>query len=219
MSTETASYIRLLNGYFSRPDYFHADVEKGTIRTPAGTRMCTLSDDFLLGFRSALIFECGKAGDRVFKRCGFRWGQAFIQRFDREISEHYGVPARDMSTGLIERALDEAFRYHGWGKLTIDLSDYDHGYVQIAVHDSVMPAVIGNAERPTDALMAGFFAAVFTYYADTELDCIQTECPSRGASASRFVVGLADRIAPATKYVADKLGHTVIMNRLKNPVE
>jgi uncharacterized protein len=219
MSTETASYIRMLNGYYSRPDFFKADVEKGTIRTPTGTRMCALTDDFLLGFRSALIFECGKAGDRVFKRCGFRWGQTFIQRFDRELSEYYGVPARDMSTGLIERALDEAFRYHGWGKLEIDLSDYDFGFVQISVSDSVMPAVIGTSERPTDALMAGFFAAIFTYYSDTELDCIQTECPSRGALASRFVVGLADRIAPTTKFVADKLTHTVIMNRLKNPVE
>jgi uncharacterized protein len=219
MSTETASYIRLLNGYFSRPDYFQADVEKGTIRTPTGTRMCALTDDFLLGFRSALVYECGKAGDKVFKRCGFRWGTTFIQRFDRELSEHYGVPARDMSTGLIERALDEAFRYHGWGKLEIDLSDYDHGFVQLKVTDSVMPAVIGPAERPSDALMAGFFAAVFTYYSDTELDCHQTDCPSRGAEASRFVVGLAGRIAPVTKLLADKLSHNVIMNRLKNPVE
>jgi len=215
MSTETASYIRLVNGYFSRPDYFAADVEKGTISTPTGTRICALTDDFLLGFRSALMFECGKAGDRVFKKCGFRWGTAFIERFDRELSEHYGVPARDMSAGLMERALDEAFRYHGWGKFDIDMSEYEQGFVQVRIGDSVMPAVVGASDKPTDWLMAGFLAAVFSYYGDTELDCIQTDCPSRGADASRFIVGLADRLAPAVKWTADKLPHAAIVNRLK----
>ena len=33
MSAVAGSYVRLLNGYFSRPDFFAADVEKGTIRT------------------------------------------------------------------------------------------------------------------------------------------------------------------------------------------
>ena len=215
MSTETASYIRLVHGYFSRPDYFKADVEKGTIRTPTGTRMCALTDDFLLGFRTALMFECGKAGDRVFKKCGFRWGTAFIERFDRELSEHYGVPARDMSAGLMERALDEAFRYHGWGKLDIDLDEYDSGFVQVRIGDSVMPAVTGDSEKPSDWLMAGFLAAVFSFYGDAELDCIQTDCPSRGADASRFIVGLPVRLAPAAKWIPDRLTHAAILNRLK----
>ncbi len=219
MTAETASYIRLTTGHFSRPDYFAADVEKGTIRTPAGTRICALTDDFLRGFRSAVQFECGKASDRVFKKCGFKWGTTFVERFDREMTELFGVPAREMSAGLIERTLDEAFRAHGYGALAVDFDEYDAGFVQVSLTDSVMPHVVGRQEKPADALMCGFFAAVFTFYASTDLDCVQTECPSRGAAASRFLVGLAARLAPVPKLVQDKLSHAAILGRLKVPAE
>jgi uncharacterized protein len=215
MSAVAGSYVRLLNGYFSRPDFFAADVEKGTIRTPTGTRICALTDDFLLGFRTAVQFECGKATDRVFKSCGKRWGKTFVERFDRELTEHFGVPLADVSTGLVERCLDEAFRHYGWGKPTIDLSEYDAGLVSVSVTDPVMPTVVGTADKPADALFAGFFAAVFGHYAKADLDCVQTECPTRGADASRFVVGLGERLKDVPKMVADKLAHAVIVRRLK----
>lgn len=215
MTQETASYVRLVSGYYSRPDYFTADVTKGTIRTPAGTRICALTDDFLRGFRTAVQFECGKATDRVYKRCGFRWGTSFVERFDREMTEYFGVPAREVSAGLVERALDEAFRAHGYGRLAVDYAEYDHGFIQVTLTDSVMPAVVGRADKPTDALMCGFFAAVFGFYANAELDCAQTQCPSRGAESSRFLVGLASRLTPVPKLVADNLTHATILTRLK----
>ncbi|MCU0704209.1 MAG: hypothetical protein MUF18_09570 [Fimbriiglobus sp.] len=215
MTAVAGSYVRLLNGYFSRPDFFREDVEKGTIRTPTGTRICALTDDFLLGFRSAVQFECGKATDRVFKACGKKWGKTFVERFDRELTDHFGVPLTDVSAGLVERCLDEAFRFYGWGKPAIDLTDYDAGLVAVSVADPVMPTVVGAADKPTDALFAGFFAAVFTHYAKTDLDCQQTDCPSRGADASRFVIGLAARLKDVPKWVGENLPHTVILRRLK----
>ncbi len=215
MSQETASYVRLVSGFYSRPDYFAADVGKGTIRTPAGTRVCALTDDFLRGFRAAVQFECGKATDRVYKRCGFRWGTSFVERFDREMTEYFGVPAREMSAGLMERSLDEAFRAHGYGKLALDYAEYDNGFLQVTLTDPVMPAVLGRTDKLSDTQMCGFFAAVFGFYADTELDCVQTQCPSRGADASRFLVGLATRLAPVPRMVADNLPHGVIVTRLK----
>ena len=63
--------------------------------------------------------------------------------------------------------------------------------------------------------MAGFLGAVFSFYAGTELDCHQTECPTRGADASRFVVGLADRLRPVPGWVGERLGHAAILGRLK----
>lgn len=217
MSTEAASYVRLLNGYYARPDYFRHDVEKGTIRTAAGTRMCALTDDFLRGFRSAVKFECGKATDRVFKACGRRWGAAFAERFDRELTDHFGVPVQDVSAGLIEKCLDDAFRQHGWGKLTVDLSAYEAGLIAFEVTDPVLPAVVGPSDKPSDALFAGFFAAVASFYAKTELDAQQTDCPSRGADASRFVVGLAARLKDVPKWVADGLTHPAVLRRMKTP--
>ena len=212
--TETASYVRLLNGYYSRPDYFRSDVEKGTLRTAAGTRMCVLTDDFLRGFRAAVLFECGKATDRVFKKCGVRWGTSFVHRFDRELTDHYGVPARDVSAGLVIHCLDEAFRYHGWGKVAVDLTHYDAGLVGLTLTDGVLAEVSERTDKPADALLAGFFAGVFKFYAQQELDCVQTDCPTRGADASRFLVGLPDRLAAVPKWVAEKAGHAVIVRRL-----
>jgi len=217
--TSATSYVRLMNGYYSRSDYFTADLEKGTIRTPVGTRICSLTDDFLRGFRSAVQFECGKATDRVFKSGGKRWGATFVDRFDRELTEHFGVPLQDMSAGIVERCLDEAFRFHGWGKLTIDLKDYDSGFITVETRDSPMPAVSGSSDKPSDPLFAGFFAAVFGHYAKTELECIQTECPSRGNEASKFVVGLADRLANVPAWVKDKIPHATILRRLTTPAE
>jgi uncharacterized protein len=214
MSGATASYVRILNGYFTQPDYFKADVEKGTIRTPAGVRMCALTDDFLQGFRAALQFECGKATDRVMKSCGKKWGKTFIERFDRELSEYFGVPLTDMSAGIVEKCLNEAFRAHGWGNITIDYSEYDNGLVQVAITDSVMPDVIGKTDKLSDALMCGFLATVFSHYANTELECHQTECPSRGADASRFVVGLASRVSEVPKWIVDNLNHGTMVRRI-----
>jgi len=214
MSAATASYVRILGGYFTRPDYFTADVEKGTIRTPTGARTCALTDDFLIGFRAALQFECGKASERVFKSCGRKWGASFVERFDRELGEYYGVPVRDLSAGIVEKCLNDAFRAHGWGKLSVDYAEYDNGIVQVTIADSVLPAIFGSSDKPTDALMSGFLATIFSFYANTELDCQQTECPSRGADASRFVLGLASRIAEVPKLLKDNLSHTIIVRRL-----
>lgn len=210
-----SSYVRVLGGYYSRPDYFQHDVAKGTIRTVAGTRMCALTDDFLRGFRGAVRYECGKASDRVFKKCGIRWGNSFAARFDREISDHYGVPTRELSAGIVQTCLDEAFRQHGWGSITVDLSDYDHGLVTIVIRDSVMPAVVGSSDKPSDALMSGFLQAIFTHYAGTDLECHQTDCPSRGSDASRFLLGHPDRLKPVPGWVADQLSHAAIVSRLR----
>jgi predicted hydrocarbon binding protein len=219
MTAVAASYVRLLNGYFSRGDYFQADVEKGTIRTPTGTRICALTDDFLLGFKSAVQFECGKATDRVFKSCGKRWGRTFVERFDRELTDHYGVPLPDVSTGLVERCLSEAFRHYGWGDVSLDLTEYDAGLVTVEMSDPVLPALAGPSPKPADPLFAGFFAAVFSYFAKIDLDCHQTDCPSCGADRSRFVVGLADRIKDVPRWVGEKLAHAVILRRLKTATE
>lgn len=215
----TASYVRVLDGYYARPGYFTTDLARGMIRTPTGARICVVTEDFLRGFRAAVRFECGKATDRVFKKCGVRWGAAFAARFERELSDHFGVPAKELSAGLVQNCLDEAFRHHGWGRVVLDLTAYDWGVVQVTVHDPVMAAVVGQSDRPADSLTAGFLAGVFGYFAGTELDCQQTECPTRGAAAARFVVGGPVRLKPVPGWVADGTPHAAVVARLRRAAD
>ncbi len=214
MSTISASYVRLLSGFYTRPDYFKANVEKGTIRTPSGVRTCALTDDFLNGFKAAVEYECGKASDRVFKSCGRKWGKTFVDRFDRELTDFYGVPLRELSTGIVESCLDEAFRAHGWGSVKFDYNHRDRGFVLATITDSMMPALAQKSGKPADALMAGFLAAIFSFYGCVELDCQQTQCQSHGASASVFILGLADRLKEVPKWVKDGTPHRAIIRRL-----
>ncbi len=209
---------RLLKNYYSRADYFRHDINKGTIRTPTGERICALTSDFLIGFHKAVEFECGKATGQVFKTAGKRWGKQFTERFDRDLSAHYRTPIKDMSTALVYECLAEAFRHHGWGKLSFTFSESEFGYMVVELKNSVMPellARISKRREPVDHLMTGFFASFFSHFAGQELDCEQTECPSKGADTSRYVIGLRDRIQKVPQWLQQGLSQGELLSRLR----
>jgi predicted hydrocarbon binding protein len=219
MSKTPDPQVRLKGNPFARPDYFTTDVTKGATRTPGGTRVCTLTSDFLLGFRDALVYECGKSFRPVMKSCGVRWGKTFIGRFEKEITALYQTPVKDLPAGVVHSLLADAFNYHGWGKLTIDLSAADHGVLQIELTDSVMPGLVREADRPVDHLMTGLLAAIFGHFAGTQLDAVQTDCPTRGATASRFVITAPSRIAEIEEWLdaapaESPITHEAVVRRL-----
>ncbi|HMO36027.1 MAG TPA: hypothetical protein PKA06_08290, partial [Gemmatales bacterium] len=139
---------RLLKNYYSRADYFRHDINKGTIRTPTGERICALTSDFLLGFHKAVEFECGKATPLVFKTAGKRWGKQFTERFERDLSAHYRVPIKDLSTAVVYECLAEAFRHHGWGRLSISFQEAEFGFILVEIKNSVMPELLGKRKEP-----------------------------------------------------------------------
>ena len=226
----TDPQVRLKGNLFARPDYFVTDVSKGSTRTPSGTRICSLTSDFLLGFRDALIYECGKSFRPVMKTCGRRWGAAFVLRFEQELAAAYQVPMNELPAGVVHACLDDAFNYHGWGRLTIDLSASDAGLILLEVADSVMPSLVQESDRPVDHLMSGLLAAVFSRFAGADLGCVQTDCPSLGAPISRFVIMAADRVAEIESWLESGDGtgatpsHEAVVRRLStsaknHPVE
>jgi predicted hydrocarbon binding protein len=222
--TKTAEpQVRLRGNIYARPDYFLTDVTKGATRTPSGVRVCTLTSDFLLGFRDAVVYECGKSYRAVMKACGKRWGGTFVTRFDKELTAVYQTPTKELPAGVVHACLADAFNYHGWGKLSIDVSAAEDGFVQVSVTDPVFPSVVRESDRPVDHLMAGLLASVFSHLAGTTLDAVQTDCPTRGASASRFIIAAPERIAAAEGWIdaapADApLTHDAILRRLRFPV-
>ncbi|CAN5370819.1 hypothetical protein BH11PLA2_BH11PLA2_24020 [soil metagenome] len=105
MAAATGPVIRLKGNTFAEPDYFRTDVTKGVTRTPNGTRICALPSDFLLGFRDAVIYECGRSYRSVMKAAGKRWGTQFIKRIERELTSLYQTPFKDLPNGVTRVAL------------------------------------------------------------------------------------------------------------------
>lgn len=206
---------RLLRPYYSRADYFRHDINKGSIRTPTGERICALTADFLLGFHKAVEFECGKSTGQVFKSAGKRWGRQFVERFEKDLTNYFRTPIKDMGTALVYDCLAEAFRAHGWGKLLLNLDEMEHGFIVVEIQNSVVPSILAGHKGPNDHLMTGFLASFFSHFAEQELDAAQTACTSLGAASSLFVVGLMTRLEPIAEWVSEGLSHADIMNRLK----
>jgi hypothetical protein len=202
--------VRLRPGYYSRPDFFRTDPVTGVTRTHAGTRICALTNDFLIGFRDAVIYETGKSYRRVMKRCGRRWGEQFVKRFDSELSNHYRTPLADLSAGVVHAALAEAFNYHGWGKLTMDTTHLSSGYFVVELRNSMMPELVSASDRPVDLLMAGLIAAIFSHLSGRDLDAVQTACPSQGAEASLFILGPTAKITEVETRINKGTSHTSV---------
>ncbi len=202
---DTSRVVRLKGNLFSRSDWFRTDVTKGVTRTPDGERICSLSGDFLLGFRDAMIYECGPAYGTVLKGAGRRWGGTFMQRLDKLAKAHYEVPLRELQTGIQTTILADAFAAYGWGKLSVNWESWP-GFIRVQLENPIYPDLILQAERASDQLFAGFLQAVFEYLLESQLDCLQTDCPTREATASRFLLANPAKIAELQKHYGKKLG-------------
>lgn len=182
-------------GNYYTDDYLSTDVKRGVTLNRAGTRLLALTNDFLIGLRTALNQECGEAADTVLKSCGRNWGTQFARKFERELSEFYHQPLSDFPLMMFEACLIEAFSRHGWGSIAIDLSHQDKGLLLIELDNAVYADLLGKSEAPVDTLMGGLLAGLFSYLSGQELDAVQSECKACGGKTSRFVLTLAARLA------------------------
>lgn len=201
MASQSEVQLRLKGNFFADPEFFRTDVTRGVTRTPTGTRICTLPSDFLLGFRDALVYECGAGYRPVMKAAGKRWGTQFIKRLDRELTAYYQAPFKDLPTGVIRTTLAEAFNYHGYGCLALETLEEDPEFIVAELLNPLVPSLVRESDRPVDLLMAGMLGSVLSHITGRSLDCVQTECPSLGADRSRFLIGPVARIAEVEQRV------------------
>ncbi|MBY0522997.1 MAG: hypothetical protein K2R98_06345 [Gemmataceae bacterium] len=194
--------------------YAKTDVVKGVTRNRLGTRLCSLSEDFLLGMRRAIVDECGSAADAVFKSCGKRWGALLARRFEKEMSEFYGKAIGEFSMSMFLGCLVELFSHHGWGKLNLDLTHYEEGLLIAELRSAIMADLVKEADQPADTLFAGIFGGFFATLTGEDLDCVQTTCTACGADASRFVIGLTPRLADVEAWRNDGTNHADIIANL-----
>ncbi len=200
--------------YFAEGDYLKTNVATGVTRNRTGTRMISLTADFLIGLRNGLMHECGKATDAVFKTSGKKWGTQWAIRLEKELSDYYGMPLVDFPLAMFQASLVEAFSHHGWGKLWLDVSAHHHGLLIFTVHNAIYAELVKTSEAPADSLISGILSGVFSYYADRDLDCEQTQCRACGAMDSRFIVSIPERLTPVADWVSKGTTHDEIVKKL-----
>ncbi|MBX7103191.1 MAG: hypothetical protein K1X57_03870 [Gemmataceae bacterium] len=210
----TAMTTPARGNYYAERDYLKTDVKRGVTRNRAGTRILTLTSDFLIGLRNALVFECGKAADAVMKTAGRKWGTNFAARTDKELGAFYGRPVAEFPLALFEASMVMAFSHHGFGKLKLDVSMYDKGLLVAIVENPIYFGLVENPAGPSDALLAGIFAGIFSHFAGRELDCAQTQCQACGLPDSRFVISLKSRLGGVEAWLKDGKSHAEILAAL-----
>ncbi len=205
----------LHGNFFARGDYLRTDVVRGVARNRMGTRMVSLTCDFLLGFRRALEDECGPAASTVLASCGRKWGVLLAKRFAKEMGEFYQQPLQEMSLPMLQGCLVEMFSQNGFGKLRLDLDRHDRGLILVEVGNAFMADVVEQADRPVDTLLAGILAGFFSHLSGQNLDCVQTDCQACGADASRFIIALAERMVDVSQWRDEGRSHEDILTALE----
>lgn len=201
--------------YFARPGFFDCDVATGVMKGPTGRRVIALTDDFLVGFSEALRDECGPAAEVVLRTCGRTYGEGFARELERGLSEHHARPLRELEMALFQACLAEAFSRYGLGLLRLDLAHHGEGTLAVEVRNTIFSRM--TKERvavPSDHLLAGMLAGVFSHFAGRPLECVQTEEQAAGAPASRFVLGLAERLAKVADNAKAGEGHDRVVAQL-----
>ena len=202
--------------YFAEDGYLTHDPKSGTIRNRAGARMLALTDDFLAAAQDTLEAEFGERAPAVLAAAAQDWGRRAAEQFAAEMEQYHGRPLAQLPLSLFAADLTEAFRRHGWGILSIDFAQHPYGLLLVEVKTPISSA---NTSGPVDALLAGFLAGMFSQFTGATLDCLKSDCPSRGASQSRFVLTVPERLHAVDGWVARGKGHAEILADLKRARE
>ncbi|MDX2011127.1 MAG: hypothetical protein SFW67_13090 [Myxococcaceae bacterium] len=199
---------------FSRSDFLSFDVKNGVLRSPAGTRMLAVNDDFLRGFVSALDYEAGEAASLILRKCGTFFGRRLAQRFEAEVSQWSQTPLRDRPMSEYAGLMADLFKGCGLGAVDVDFSNGDRGFLSVKLVNSPMQD-LGPRGHVGDDLFCGLFEGFFTHFTDTGLGCLQTGDVRLGnREGTTFVLGFEEVIARAKDLLAQKQPHSAIVAAL-----
>lgn len=205
-----------LKANFFSSDYISTDVEKGVILSKGGTRLISLTEDFLKGFRNALIDETGPANRLVFYNCGKNWGLNMARRFEKEISNYYGTELKDLSMAFFDSQLKEFWLRYGWGEIDINWHQASEtGIFDIKIKNPAFSSVFAETENFSDDIFAGILGSFFSYFSNQDLICFQTGFDSnQSEGTSLFVLGIKPRLKDVEDMISSKISHNEIMQKL-----
>lgn len=201
-------------GNFYAPDvYVRGDLEVGLLENRQGDRLLALPETLIQGIYSGLERETGQASRLVLFNCGKWWGKSFYTRFCEQVTGYYSVPLANMPMVEFLQALQECWMVHGWGKIELDQTYQQRGFLVVKIKNSAFARLAPKQGHPVCYLEAGVLASFFSQLTGKELNCIQTTCESMGADCNRFLLGIRQRLEPVETMVTN-LDHEAIMQQL-----
>lgn len=193
----------------------HCDLREGMVWNQAKTRLCLLSTDLLAGVYKALVDEAGPAWSLILKNCGTMWGVRVMRRLDREMQLLLGQRLSEIPLGDFLAFITDYFAFHGWGIVELDLSrTQESGIVEARLTHSIFAEIVSDAEEMADPMIAGILGAMISYLSGSKLDCEQTECITKGAPCSRFVITDPTRLKKVPTMIESGLNHEQVLNAI-----
>lgn len=205
---------RVPGNYFAVDAYVKGDLEMGLLENRRGDRLLALPETLIQAIYSGLQKETGHASRLVLFNCGRWWGKNFYTRFREELTDYYGTALADMSMLEFINSLQSCWVACGWGKIDLDQSHQQRGFLLIKTYDSPFAKQAPKVDVPICFLEAGVLSAFFSQLTGRELHCIQTTCESLGADCNQFLLGLKNRLQPAEIMVENHLDHDAIVQKI-----
>ncbi|MDX2216132.1 MAG: V4R domain-containing protein [Oculatellaceae cyanobacterium bins.114] len=204
---------RVPGNYFATDAYVRGDLEMGLLENRQGDRLLALPETFIQSIYAGLEQETGQAARLVLFNCGRWWGKSFYTRFAEQIGDYYDIAISEMAMVEFMQALQQCWITHGWGKIDLDQSYQQFGFLIVKIWNSPFAKLAPPKDHPVCHLEAGVMSSFFSQLSGRELHCVQTTCESMGADCNRFVLGLPKRLEPAETMVTN-LDHESIMQQL-----
>lgn len=214
--TDLLTDTSLTANYFATDVYVHGTLELGLLENRRGDRLLALPDTLIRAIYTGLDNETGQASMLVLYNCGRWWGKNFYTRFCEELTDYHNRPVSSLSMAEFMQALEQCWRTHGWGQISLDSSYREQGFLVLKIRASAFIYYAPKLERPVGFLETGALQAFFSELSGETLHCVQTACESLGAEENYFVLGLQDRLAIAETGVDQGLPHSEIMTLLVN---
>lgn len=184
-----------LEKFFEEVQVSH-DLSEGVAFSPAQTRVIYLSSDIILGIYRALKEETGPAWSLILKNCGRLWGRKVAKNLENEMQVQVGMAPHALTAEKYVQLLEAYFPAHGWGRLSVDLSDApQHGLIRFTMRNSLFVDVLDEETVPVDGMISGILQGFFHSLVEHPLDCIEVGCARQGFDHCSFILTHEDRLA------------------------
>ncbi len=208
-------------GQSSHPQHNHYAPDKFWLREGAGRilnkykqRVMLVPEDFIVSYQLALEGEVGDAASEIMYRCGYEWGKADINGFEKRFQEEFGRSITEAHSQMVLETWWWPLQASGWGAWSYDFSQLKEGLIFIDLYDSAVAKSIGNIGKVVCHYYAGMFAAVFGQIARNELSGLEIQCYSMGEEFCKFLLGSSKRINAAQFWAREGATAAEIIARL-----